>query len=279
MYSSSASKAGPPRPVERHQEPARGAEGQRRHQRCRRAAASFPSPCPTRLAGSACARTRRSSARRRPPCPPGRGPPTASSPPSPATAATRASPFCSSTTTRERASTSARPRLTTSSSTRSRSVSAPTDRARPPWPRARAPPAQALGGGLAARVETRVVDRDGGPLGQHDHRLLVALVEVRPALLVGEIEVAVDLVADPDRHPEERLHRRVPGRKAVRARMRATSCRRSGSGFRMSSPRRPWPRGAARSAAASPRRCRRTGSERAPPCPRRASLSPHSALR
>ena len=73
---------------------------------------------------------------------------------------------------------------------------------------------------LQARVQASVVDGDGGPAGKHLGRLLVALVEVPSALLVGEVEVAVDLVANPDRHAEERSHRRVLRREPVGVRMR-----------------------------------------------------------
>jgi hypothetical protein len=51
---------------------------------------------------------------------------------------------------------------------------------------------------------------------------LVAMLEVAVVLL-GEIEVAVRLAADQDRHPQERVHRRVVERKAVRLRVLADS--------------------------------------------------------
>ena len=57
---------------------------------------------------------------------------------------------------------------------------------------------------LKAGVEARVVDGDRGPSGQDHRRLQVALVEVLAALLVGEVQVAVDLVADPDGHARGR---------------------------------------------------------------------------
>ena len=63
-------------------------------------------------------------------------------------------------------------------------------------------------------VQPRVVDRDRGPVRQDDERLLVGLVE--PALvLLGQVQVAVGLAADEDRHAEERPHGRMTERKAV----------------------------------------------------------------
>ena len=73
---------------------------------------------------------------------------------------------------------------------------------------------------LEARVQPGVVDRDGGPAGEDLGRLLIAIVEVLPALLVGEVEVAVDLIADADRDTKESPHRRVLGREPVGARVR-----------------------------------------------------------
>ena len=75
----------------------------------------------------------------------------------------------------------------------------------------------AAGGHVA--VEARVLDRDRGPVGEHDDGLLVLGRERLAAGLLGEVQVAVRLAADEDRHAEERSHRRVPGREAVGARM------------------------------------------------------------
>ena len=58
-----------------------------------------------------------------------------------------------------------------------------------------------------AAVQARVLDRDRRPVGEHDERLLVGLVEVAVRLL-GQIEVAVGLAADEDRHAQEAVHRR-----------------------------------------------------------------------
>ena len=48
-----------------------------------------------------------------------------------------------------------------------------------------------------------------------DDELLVDVGEHVAAGLLGEVEVAEHLVADQDRHPEERRHRRVVRREAV----------------------------------------------------------------
>ena len=69
-------------------------------------------------------------------------------------------------------------------------------------------------------VEPGVVDRDAGPLGQDDERLLVGLVE-RAALLLGQVEVAVGLPADEDGHPQEAVHLGMPEREAVGPRVAA----------------------------------------------------------
>ena len=65
-------------------------------------------------------------------------------------------------------------------------------------------------------VETSVVDRDRGPLGEDQRRLLVDVVEVAGGLL-GQVEIAPSAATDHDRHPEEVGHRRVSGRKSVGA--------------------------------------------------------------
>ena len=70
-------------------------------------------------------------------------------------------------------------------------------------------------------VKAGVLDGDAGGEGQgFDQRLVVAR-ELGPADLVGEVEVAVDLVAHLDGHAEERGHRGMVGREAVALRMRA----------------------------------------------------------
>jgi hypothetical protein len=74
----------------------------------------------------------------------------------------------------------------------------------------------ALGG---RSVQAGVVDRDRSPAGQDDGRLLVSVREGFAALLLGQVQVAPDLLADRDRHAQERLHLRVRGREAVRLRM------------------------------------------------------------
>ena len=74
---------------------------------------------------------------------------------------------------------------------------------------------------LGARVAARVVDRDPGELGEEPHGLLVLVGELRAARLVGQVQVAVGLAGDEDRDAEERRHRRVPRREAVRARVGA----------------------------------------------------------
>ena len=48
--------------------------------------------------------------------------------------------------------------------------------------------------------------------------LLVLFGEVTVAV-IGQVQVAEDFTADPDRHPEERLHRRMIRREADRARV------------------------------------------------------------
>jgi len=60
-----------------------------------------------------------------------------------------------------------------------------------------------------------VVDRDRRPLGEHDDRLEVVVVELVGTLLLGEVEVAPGLPAHDDRRAEEASHRRVARRKAV----------------------------------------------------------------
>ena len=64
-------------------------------------------------------------------------------------------------------------------------------------------------------VQAGVLDRDARRGGERDDDLLVAGREVASTRLLGEVEVAEDAVADPDRHPEERRHRRVVVGEAV----------------------------------------------------------------
>ncbi len=73
-----------------------------------------------------------------------------------------------------------------------------------------------LGLALAqGRIQAGVLDRDPGPDRQRLRRLFIVLVELHTPALLGHVEVAVGLVADRDRHPEEGVHRRVAGREAV----------------------------------------------------------------
>jgi len=65
-------------------------------------------------------------------------------------------------------------------------------------------------------VQSCVVDRHSrGRRQGHEHGL-VFRVELLGALLLGEVQVAEDLVADPDRRAEEALHRRVVAGEAER---------------------------------------------------------------
>ncbi|MEZ4588382.1 MAG: hypothetical protein R2909_18545 [Gemmatimonadales bacterium] len=64
-------------------------------------------------------------------------------------------------------------------------------------------------------VEARVLNRDRRPVGEHRDRRLVALVELRAAGLLGQVEVSPDVAANPDRHAEEGAHRRVPRGESV----------------------------------------------------------------
>ena len=141
-------------------------------------------------------------------------------PTSPAAASTQKESSCSRTTRNERASDMARPRLTISSSTRCSSVSKPT--AREIAEVASSPRTTRSSSALPARdalVQPRVVDGHGGPLGQDDHQLLVAVGELLPAGLVGQVEVAIGLSAHRYGHPEESRHRRVARREPVRPRV------------------------------------------------------------
>ncbi len=70
-------------------------------------------------------------------------------------------------------------------------------------------------------VESGVFDGDPGRNRQGVDQSFVVAGELGPPLLVGEIEIAVDLVAHPDRHTEERGHRGVVRREAKALRVRA----------------------------------------------------------
>ena len=67
-------------------------------------------------------------------------------------------------------------------------------------------------GGPGLFVQSGVLDRQAGGGGQADRELLVDVGEHLTVGLVGQVQVAVHDAAQPDRHPEERRHRRVPRR-------------------------------------------------------------------
>ncbi len=103
-----------------------------------------------------------------------------------------------------RAPTSARPRLTTSSSVPIEAAR-PSDRSGNVLSSLKAlnrllklQPAA-----LAALVCTRVIDSRGREVRQHNRDGLVFLGELHRVLLVGEVEVAPDLTADLDRDDQE----------------------------------------------------------------------------
>ncbi len=146
--------------------------------------------------------------------------------------------------TRLRAPTSARPRLTISSSTCSSAISPPIATA---TSRVASSPRIAfsslLATALAALVEARVVDRDRGPVGEDHRGLLVALGELA-VLLLGQVQVAPRLPADAGRarrgscaSPDAR-----PGTRSSTG-CCPTSARRSGCGCSISAPSTPRPRG------------------------------------
>jgi hypothetical protein len=74
-------------------------------------------------------------------------------------------------------------------------------------------PALLAAGGL---VEPGVLDRHAGRRAQGDQDRLVVLGELAAAALVGQVQVAEHLVADPDRDAEEAAHGRVAVGKAGR---------------------------------------------------------------
>ena len=91
---------------------------------------------------------------------------------------------------------------------------------RRPWSRARAT-ARSSSSRRArdVRVQARVLDRDRRPVGEHDRAPPRRSRRTSPLGLLGEVEVAPRLAADEDRHAEERVHRGVPERESVGARM------------------------------------------------------------
>ena len=60
-----------------------------------------------------------------------------------------------------------------------------------------------------------MVDRHTGELGQQHRGLLVLVAELAPPSLLGQVQVAVRLAVDQDRHAEEQLHRRMADRETV----------------------------------------------------------------
>ena len=92
-------------------------------------------------------------------------------------------------------------------------------------------------------MEAGVLDRDAGRQRQRADERLVVVGELRPADLVGQVEVAVHLVAHLDRHPEEGRHGRVVGREAEAVGMLADLVDAERLRSAMSSPRTPRPVG------------------------------------
>ena len=74
---------------------------------------------------------------------------------------------------------------------------------------------------VQAGVAPGVVDRYTRELGQQHDRLLVLLGELPAALLLGQVQIPERDPADQHRDPQERLHRRMAGRKTVGVRMGA----------------------------------------------------------
>ena len=170
--------------------------------------------------------------------------------------------------TSKRASVSARPRLTTSSRIRSRSVHAAEGLGD-----LRSSPSNVLterSSSSAPGVEGRVRARAfsiaiAAQSASTTTAFSSSFVELAPSVLLGQVEVAVGLAADQDRDAEEGLHRRVAEREAVRPRMLRRRRRvAAAAGSLISTPRTPRPRGRSPIARGSPRRCRRSGSARAP---------------
>ncbi len=59
-------------------------------------------------------------------------------------------------------------------------------------------------------VQPGVLHRHARRGAQRDQHRLVVLGELAAAALIGQVQVAEHLVADPHRHAEEAAHRRVP---------------------------------------------------------------------
>ena len=112
-------------------------------------------------------------------------------------------------------------------------------------PRARAQRARAHRGGGARRARRAARSRSPWPPSRRASRIASSSASVNvAALLLGEVEVAVGLAADADRHAEERRHRRMARREAVGPRMRADVVRAAAArGSSMSTPSTPRPRG------------------------------------
>lgn len=66
-------------------------------------------------------------------------------------------------------------------------------------------------------VQPGIVDRHTGRYGESRQYRLVVLVELGPTALLGQVQVAEDLIAHPDRDAKEGVHRRMVGREAVRS--------------------------------------------------------------
>ena len=69
-------------------------------------------------------------------------------------------------------------------------------------------------------VQPGVLHRHAGRGAQRDQDGLVILGEPAATALIGQVQVAEHLVADPHRHAEKAAHRRVPVREARRCRVR-----------------------------------------------------------
>ena len=72
---------------------------------------------------------------------------------------------------------------------------------------------------LRGLEEPCVLDGHGSLGGEQRHELLVLVREVAAAFFLGQVQVPVGGAAQEDRHPEERVHLRMPGRKPDRARI------------------------------------------------------------
>ena len=72
---------------------------------------------------------------------------------------------------------------------------------------------------LRGLEEPRVLDGYGSLGGEQRHELLVLRREVAAAFFLGQVQVPVGDAAQEDRHPEERVHRRMVGWKPDRPRI------------------------------------------------------------